>query len=202
MNTYKTIILSLILTIGLFSCSNEDLNPLPEITTRVGLVRGEQTVHTSGDIGGYIYVHATPSGDQIGLEDPIIEIDIDAPQGNVDSYTLMAKISGMAEDSDDPAGYGDYIPIATVTEFPNSISINLTEFGAAFGMTPEDFSLSPTTTPQYLHLIGTSVSNGITVNLDNVTGAGFSSADNPDGVTSGLTNLYQESRYYILRYYP
>lgn len=192
MKTLKIIIISTVLSIGLLSCTDESLNPMPEITTFVGLVRGD-VILPEGD-GGYLKINQDNDGD--GEIDPVISIQLEAPQDNVDVYTIMGKIADF-ENNVNNAVYGDYTPIKTINEFPGELTITAEEVAAAFDMVPSDFSPP---NHKLFKFIGISKSNGITVNLDYVTGAGFSGSDDTDGLISGLTSLYQPTKAYVLYY--
>jgi len=177
MKTLQNILMGLIIITSFFACSDESLNPLPDVANRVGLVKTEIIA---------------PSGSVINLntDEPVIKIDVAAPQDNVDSFTIMGKISPFVTNPN-LLDYGDYVVIKTTTTIPSTLTITANELATAFGMLPSDFA-GGTANLKRFRYIATSVSDGITVNLDNVLGAGFSADDNPDGITSGLTAAYQE----------
>ena len=188
----KNIIISLLLVTVFLSCTDESLNPMPEITTMVGLVRGERSLPEYN--GGYLKIDIDE--DEDGIIDNVFNIHIESPQDNVDSFTIMGKIADFTTNPN-AVSFGDYIPIKTITEFPSDMIITQEELAAAFGLEPSDFSPP---NHKFFKYIGVSDSNGITVNLDMVTGAGFSSSDDGDGISSGLTTMYQESKRYVIYY--
>ena len=169
-NISKFIVVLLLIT-AFTSCEDESTNPLPE-PVQIGLVRAEVILPTNSIIN-------------LAIEDDnLMEISITSPQGNVDSYTLMgkAKIGGV---------WSEYVDLKTITEFPSSITISAAEILAAF----DEGAITHGT---QFKVLGTSVSEGITVNTDNVVGSGFDPGDNPDGVESGLITAYVPSSTYFL----
>lgn len=167
-----TIIVLAFIFISFGSCRDESLNPLLPYKTKLGLVRSEKIKPSSAFI-------------DMNNTEEVIDLYIESPENNVDSYTLKAKIRIGAD-------WSEYKELATITEFPSHVMLTAEEIATAMGMELSDI-------PNYskFYFLGTSVSEGITVDLSYVIGAGFSPDDNPDGVASGLISAYVEQKHLL-----
>lgn len=168
-NITKIVVLTLIIT-SLLSCRDESLNPLLPIKAKIGLVKANVT------LPGEDTILEISEGSQV-----IIDYYLEDPEGNVDSYTLKGNLRVYGEWS----GYTDFI---TITEFPAQITITADEMAEYFGY---DVA-SDIPNYSWFNLMGTSMSEGYLVDAEAVEGEGFSEADNPDGVASGLISGYIE----------
>jgi len=155
----------LVIITSLSSCRDESLNPLLPYKTKLSLVKAEIIKPQSS----FIDMTAT---------DEVIDILVESPEGNVDSYTLRGKVRIGGD-------WTEYKDLVTVTEFPTHVKLTAEDILSGLEMEASDI-------PNFskFYFLGTSVSEGITVDLGKVIGAGFSADDNPDGVDSGLTSGY------------
>lgn len=153
------------------SCTDESLNPHPDVAF-VGMVESE--------------VIQPSSGIQLNLSSPddLIHITVTAPRNDVDSFSLLGKIKQSNE-------WVDSVILGTITSFPGEIRLKGSDIINAFS----EYTITPGTQFRYN---GISTSNGYTINLDVAVGNGFDPGDNPDGVTSGYTAAYQISKTYYL----
>lgn len=154
----------MILTIGFLalSCADESLNPLPEITHVGGLVKAKQIL---------------PTANNIRFNNPdavVIKIELEDPSGTVESFTLKGRVAPYVAST--LSFQGETFPLKTVTSFPTTLTMTATELAAAFGLTPSQFTSSQSTWRRF-QFHGTSVSNGITVDINDATGAGFDIAE-------------------------
>lgn len=174
----KTIFLFLIGLLA-FSCADESLNPLPEITNTGGLVKAVQ-------------VKPLLSSNNIRFNNPdavVIEIELTDPSGTVDSYTLKGRVAPFVASS--LSFEGTTYPIKTVSSFPATIQVTATELAAAFGLTPQSFTTSQSTWKRF-QFHGTSVSDGITVDINQVVGSGFDIAEGEDKPEQVAPYLYSK----------
>ena len=171
MKNITNYILALLLVIATSSCHDESLNPHPDVDF-VGMVRSE--------------VFSPPASQtylDLSSPDDLIDILVTAPENDVDSFSLMAKIRVNNE-------WVDPVPLKTISSFPEEIKIKASDIINTFS----DYTI--THGMQFIYY-GVSTSNGYTIDLDAVTGQGFDPGDNPDGVISGYTAAYQLHKYYL-----
>jgi len=171
-NIFKIAIIFIVL-FSLSSCRDESLNPLLPYQVKIGLIKAE------------IIKPESPIIEMDPEEQNLIDILLESPEGNVDSYTLKGKVKILGE-------WTEYKDIATVTEFPVHLMLSAEDILTGLGLEASDI-------PNYskFYFLGTSISNGVTVDLSTVVGAGFSPDDNPDGVSSGLTAAYIERKHLL-----
>lgn len=170
-NIFKiTIVVILLSTLN--SCRDESLNPLVPHQVKLSLVKAEKIKPTASFI-------------DMDTSEEVIDLYIEAPEGNVDSYTLKGKVRIGSD-------WTEYKNLITITEFPTHVMLTPDELVTALGFNPGEI-------PNYskFYFLGTSISEGITVDLSVVVGAGFSPDDNPDGVASGLISAYVEQKHLL-----
>ena len=74
------------------------------------------------------------------------EFTLDAPSGNVESYSMEVRYVGVNGSN------SDFVPLLTVTEFPTDVVISTSDLASALGVTVGDFNLGDA-----FNFIGTSV---------------------------------------------
>jgi len=171
MKNIINLLLIIVFSTSFYSCVDESLNPHPELIN-VGMVESEVILPESG-----ISLNLSST-------DNLIHIKVTAPREDVDSFSLLGTIKLDGQ-------WIDAVEMKTISSFPGEIILDADDIKDAFS----SYALTHGTQFRFL---GSSISNGHTINIDNAMGGGFNGDDDPDAITSGFTAAYQYSKTYYL----